>query len=55
MFVVPPRFTEDISCTNTKAGAWVLKCQVDSHPNAEIFWYKDGQVIQVCTASFFAD
>lgn len=45
--VVPPMFTEDISCTNTRNGDYLLTCQADGNPKAPIVWYKDGEVIQV--------
>ena len=40
-------FIENISCTNTKAGTYLLKCQADGNPKMPIVWYKDGKVIQV--------
>lgn len=45
--LVPPMFPEPISCTNTKAGAYLLKCQAEGNPKTPIVWYKDGEIIQV--------
>ena len=54
IFLVPPMFTEPISCTHTQDGDWLLRCQADGNPKAPIVWYKDGQIIQVTPRAFIS-
>jgi len=52
--MVPPMFTEQISCTHTQDGDWLLRCQADGNPKAPIVWYKDGQIIQASKKYIFS-
>ncbi|XP_067934763.1 leucine-rich repeats and immunoglobulin-like domains protein 2 isoform X2 [Watersipora subatra] len=52
--LVPPMFTEDITCTNTEAGTYLLKCQADGNPRTPIIWYKDGKLIQASEKYIFS-
>lgn len=36
-----------MTCESSDAGMYVLKCLAEGRPQTSIFWYKDGELIQV--------